>query len=465
MNEYVARHDGTATTCEAFVDAMQAVTEIDLTQFRRWYSTAGTPTLAVTESYDSSASTYSLTVRQTSPLRADKTTQQALHIPLAIGLLDSDGKDLAIEGRVTEQGVILDITEQEQTFVFQDIQNPPVASVLRGFSAPVKLDHNVSDDTLSFLIANDSDAFNRWESGQRLAQRVIFKVLAGEGVSTAAIGLTQALASLLKDESLDAAFKAEALSLPTIDTLAEDIQDVNYTLLVRAVDTVMIHMADALYDQLRVLVQTSRRSDLPLLSTQAMGLRSLANTALGLLSYLPPARWEDMAIRQYQSASNMTDRLAAFACLCHTSGGARDVAINNFYELAKDNRLVLDKWFAAQATSRRESIVQDVESLISHADFDVTNPNRLRAVVASFAMNNPRGFHDPSGAGYQLVANQVIAVDKFNPQVASRMVIPLGRWRRLDSVSGDLMKTELDRISASGKLSADVYEVVSKGLK
>ena len=464
MDEYVVRHDGSATTCDAFIDAMQSATEMDLTQFRRWYSTAGTPVLAVTESYDSEKSSYSLTVRQSCPDTPGQTNKHALHIPLVLGLLDSNGNDLPIKGRPTEHGVILDVTEYEQTFVFPGIHESPVASLLRGFSAPVKLAHSVSDETLSFLIANDSDAFNRWESGQRLAQRVILKVLAGESVVTAAVGLTQALAELIEDDSLDPAFKAEALSLPTVDTVAEDIKDVNYPLLVQAVDSVLIHVADELFEQLAPLITNARRVDLPLLDSRAMGLRSLANTALNLLSFLPAARWENMALEQYQNATNMTDRLAAFACLCHTNGTARDSSIKDFYASAKNNRLVLDKWFAAQAMSRRVPIIQDVELLLAHVDFDASNPNRLRAVVGSFAMNNPRGFHDVSGSGYRLVADQVIALDKFNPQVASRMVIPLGRWKRLDSVSGKLMKTELKRIGDSGKLSPDVYELVSKGL-
>ena len=465
MDEYVARHDGSATTCDAFIDAMQTVTKLDLTQFRLWYSTAGTPTISVVENYDAQNARYSLTIKQSCPDTPGQTDKQPLHIPMVLGLLDSEGHDLPIQGRSSEHGVILDITDREQTFHFENIAQAPIASLLRGFSAPVKLDHEVSDETLSFLIAHDSDAFNRWEAGQRLAQRVILSVMAGAEASTAATGLSLALSKLLADDQLDPAFKAEALNLPTIDTVAEAIDNVNYASLVNAINSVSECLADKLFDQLSALVSTGRRSDLPLLDATAMGLRSLANTALRLLSYLPAERWESMARSQYQNASNMTYRLSALACLCHTGGVARDTCLSDFYDFAKDNRLVLDKWFSVQAMSRRSTIIEDVEALLKHQDFDVTNPNRLRSVVSSFAMNNPRGFHDATGAGYRLLSDQVIALDKFNPQVAARMVSPLGRWKRLDPKSGQLMKSELERILASGSLSPDVYELVSKSLR
>ncbi|MFT6639608.1 MAG: aminopeptidase N, partial [Flavobacteriaceae bacterium] len=383
MDEYVLRHDGSATTCDAFIDAMQSVTKLNLEQFRLWYSTAGTPTLAVTENYDAQNRSYSLTVRQSCPDTPGQTAKAALHIPLVLGLLDSAGNDLPIQGRSTEHGVILDVTDHEQTFHFQNITQPPVASLLRGFSAPVKLDHDVSDDTLSFLIAHDSDSFNRWEAGQRLAQRVIIKVMNGESETTAAIGLSQALNALLRDDQLDSAFKAEALSLPTIDTVAEAIDGVSYSALIRAIDSVSEYLAEELFDQLSALVNSGRRTDLPLLDSKAIGLRSLANTALIILSFLPAPRWESFAVDQYEYSSNMTDRLAAFACLCHTTGTARESAVNDFYQSAKSNRLVLDKWFAVQAMSRRSTIIDDVSALLDHPNFDVSNPNRLRSVVGS----------------------------------------------------------------------------------
>jgi len=464
IDEYVRRHDGTATTCDAFVDAMQSVTDLDLTQFRAWYSSSGTPSLTISESYDEELARYSLTVEQTSPKKEGGFDQAPLHIPLVLGLLNSEGEDMVLHGRQSDSGIILDVTESQQTFHFDNLETAPVASLLRGFSAPVKLIQEISDDTLSFLIANDSDAFNRWEAGQRLAQRVIFKVMKGEDVDDAGASLCLSLRTLLSDDKLDTAFRAEALSLPTIDTLAESIESVDIQALANASDTVSAYLAEQLRSELTSLVSTSRQHELPLLDAQAMGIRSLANTALSLLSFLPANQWEAMAVAQYEAATNMTDRLAALANLCHTQSEGRSDCLHDFYQFAQSSRLVLDKWFAVQSMSRRISIVNDVNNLIKHKDFDATNPNRLRSVVASFAMNNPRGFHSADGSGYRFLADQVISLDTFNPQVAARMVSTLGRWKQLAEGPGILMKTELQRILSVGKLSPDVYEMVSKSL-
>lgn len=464
MDTYVARHDGSATTCDAFIDAMQSVTQIDLTQFRLWYSTAGTPVLSIEEHYDDEQQRYSLTVKQSCPDTPGQSGKAPLHIPLAIGLLNPDGNELRLNGQDADPGLLLNVTKAEETFSFDGISQAPIASLLRGFSAPVVLQHDVSDDTLSFLIAHDTDAFNRWEAGQRLAQRIILKVMNGANAETECVGLSRSLNALLLDENLESAFKAEALTLPSIDTIAEAVAEVDYQQLVIAHESVCVCIATALKTELENLVTQSRQESLPLLDPVAMGIRSLANTALSLLAYLPEEQWEAMAVTQFENASNMTDKLAALACLCHTSTQGRSNCLQAFYEKAKSDRLVLDKWFAVQAMARRPQIVDDILRLIQHADFDATNPNRLRSVVASFAMNNPRGFHQEDGAGYRFVSDQVIALDKFNPQVAARMVSSLSRWKRLSVASGELMKSELHRILASGDLSSDVYELVSKGL-
>ncbi len=465
MDEYVKRHDGSATTCDAFLDAMQSVTDIDLTQFRLWYSTAGTPILTISEHYDASRQRYSLTVKQTCPDTPGQTDKAPLHIPLAMGLLDASGNEIPLKDADSERGLILNVRQAEETFHFDDIHDVPVASLLRGFSAPVVLQQDVGDDTLSFLIAHDTDAFNRWDAGQRLAQRVILNVMNGSDVHTECAGLSKSLNALLLDEMLDPAFKAEALTLPSIDTIAEAVDHVDYQRLISARDAVCTCMAEALKPLLVEWVTQKRSLDLALLDPIAMGTRSLANTALKLLSYLSAEQWEGMAVAQFENANNMTDKLAALACLCHTDGEGRTNCLASFYETAKPDRLVLDKWFAVQAMARRLQIVDDIAHLLNHEDFDATNPNRLRSVVASFAMNNPRGFHQQDGAGYRIVSDQVIALDKFNPQIAARLVSSLSRWKRLNVSSGELMKSELSRILSSGDLSPDVYEFVSKGLE
>ncbi len=467
MAIYVERHDGTATTCDAFVDAMQAATDLDLSQFRRWYSTAGTPELSVTEGYDEDQSRYWLTIHQSCPDTPGQSDKAPLHIPVVMGLLDSEGNDVPLsQGRAVDAGVILDLTEPEQTFYFERVDAMPVASLLRGFSAPVKLNHEVSDDTLSFLMANDSDAFNRWEAGQRLAQRIMLSGMSDACEESSGLEkLLLASDAIVSSDALDASFKAEALTLPSVDTVAEALASVDYEALIPSHDRVMVAMAMHLQSALTEIVREGRDKTLALLNPVAMGQRKLANTALGLLSYLPGDQWQSLAHNQYHEATNMTDRLAALAVLCHGHSAKRDECLTHFYDAADGNRLVVDKWFAVQACSRHTGVVDNVTKLIEHPDFDASNPNRLRSLVSNFAMNNPCGFHEAGGRGYRLIADQVIALDTYNPQVAAGIVKSLCRWRRLHGAQQTLMREQLERVMSSGSLSKDVYELVSKSLK
>lgn len=466
MDVYFQRHDGSATTCDAFVDAMQSVCEMDLTQFRHWYSTAGTPVLDISESYDQAQQQYHLSVRQHCPNTPGQTDKAPLHIPLLMGLLDSQGRSLPLSiGRQCGDSAILDVVESEQTFTFDGIAEQPIASLLRDFSAPVKLHHAIPDSSLGFLMAHDTDAFSRWEAGQRLAQRVILGRLAREDSRSSLQILLEAYSKVLIDSTLDPAFKAEVLNLPTLDTLAESLDCVDYSELAQAHADIMVAIASNSQAQLTDIIKHSRRPELNTLDSMAMGIRSLANTALSLLSYLTTNRWLSLAENQYYKADNMTDRLAALAVICHGESQQRSDCLADFYNRAAGNSLVINKWFAVQAMARRTRIVDDIESLVAHADFDALNPNRLRSVVASFSMNNPQGFHSRGGHGYRFLADQIITLDKSNPQLAAGMVRPLGRWKRLKGDSRLHMKEQLSRIMASGDLSPDVYELVSKSLE
>ncbi|ASJ76689.1 aminopeptidase N [Granulosicoccus antarcticus] len=478
MDVYVERHDGTATTCDAFVDAMQTVADVDLTQFRRWYSTAGTPEVRVSEEYDSQNARFHLTLSQSCPDTPGQSDKLPLHIPVVMGLLDQQGNSLSLSnGRAlaaavdssqtdAQRGVLLDLTEASQTFTFEGVDAAPVVSLLRGFSAPVKLVHDVTDETLAFLMANDPDTFNRWEAGQRLATRLILGVLQEGRINADTLAsLGQAWGLILADDSLDMAFKAEALSLPTIDTLEGSLEQVDYQALIAAHAMVSTALAEKHAEALCVLVTETRQAGVALLDPAAMSGRKLANTALALLTWLPESLWGPLAAAQYAAADNMTDRIAALAALCHGDSAARQDCLDDFHAKAIGNRLVMDKWFAVQATSRRSSIVEDVAALLQHADFEAGNPNRLRSLVASFALNNPGGFHAANGQGYRFLADQVIALDSRNPQVAARLVSPLGHWKRLAGPARDLMRQELVRIRDSGPLSPDVFELVSKALQ
>lgn len=474
MDEYVRRHDGSATTCDAFVDAMQSVTDTNLDQFRRWYEVAGTPKLTVSEDYDEQTSRYRLTIDQQTPDTPGQRNKPPLFIPVVMGLLDDQGQSIPVGAgtgsavvRSTNDGtdsVILECTQTSQSFEFDNIPVKPTASLLRGFSAPVRLDQSFSDTQLAMLIAHDSDGFNRWEAMQRLGERVIMAQLHNQDSASSMQSLNEALSRLLADKSLDSAFKAEALQLPSIDTLAESLEQVDYAALGAARDHVQLSIAMHHESVFRDLVCHGRNPELELLDDNSMGIRSLSNMALLLLTHIPRHDWPKLAREQFVAADNMTDKLAALACLAHGHSEQRSQSLEEFYSFAQDHKLVLDKWFAVQATSRRAEVTDDVIKLYSHPDFDMRNPNRARALIASFSMNNPVAFHAADGGGYVFLADRVMELDKLNPQVAARLVTPLTRWARLIDVQQALMLEQLGRIKESGSLSPDVYELVSKSL-
>ena len=480
MDEYVRRHDGSATTCDAFIDALQSVTDTDLQQFRLWYSTAGTPTLDISEQYDAKAHRYRLSISQRTPDTPDQSNKLPLHIPILMGLLDDKGNALTPSSELSDvlgdnimklekmpddshpNSVLLHLTKERQHIEFNNIHTRPTASLLRGFSAPVKLVHSLEDDQLALLIACDSDAFNRWEALQRLAERVILARLAGNDTPASVHALNEALASLLDDPSLDDAFKAEALQLPGIDTLAESLEQVDYQSLGAARGAIAQAIAIRHETRLAELVRHGRDNTGELQSDTAMGARKLANTALLALTYAAEYDWPTLARKQFVEASNMTDRLSALACLCHSDNEYRRVSLQEFHEAASGNKLVLDKWFAVQVSSRHTQVMEEVLALYAHTDFDISNPNRVRALVAGFAMNNPVAFHAPDGRGYSFLADRVIELDALNPQLAARLVTPLTRWSRLIDTQQALIRTQLKRILAQDVVSPDVYELVSK---
>ncbi len=473
MDEYVRRHDGTATTCDAFIDAMQSVTRVELEQFRLWYSVAGTPVVCVHEQFDEQAHRYTLRLEQRTPDTPGQSNKPALHIPIRMGLLDASGNPIVlqacdIEGASADTkdstSIILNVTDQAQDFVFEGVVAKPVVSLLRGFSAPVKREHNLADEELSLLVAHDTDAFNRWEALQRLATRAVMAQLENSNVAKTLDNLNEALSMLLSDADLEPAFKAEALQFPSIDTLAEELESVDYQKLGGA--SAAVQMAFAKYSEslLLELVMEQRETQVNVSDDDAMGARRLANSALNLLSFLPEGLWLKLARKQFVSANNMTDKLTALSCLCHTTSGLRDESLQEFMVAALGNKLVLDKWFAIQASSRRSQIMDDVVMLFEHEQFDIRNPNRVRALVASFALNNPVAFHAVDGSGYAFVAQRVLELDAINPQVAAALVKSLTRWARLVEPSQSLMREQLVGIIKIESLSADVYELVSKSL-
>jgi aminopeptidase N len=472
---YFERHDGQAVTCDDFVKAMEDANGIDLGQFKRWYSQAGTPRLAVSEAYDAKAKTYSLTFRQSCPQTPDKVEKLPFVIPVELGLLDAQGAAIALRlaGEATAQGTsrVISVTEAEQTFTFVDIAEQPLPSLLRGFSAPVKLSFPYNRDQLMFLMQHDSDGFNRWDAGQQLAVQVLQDLIAQHQQGQALVldqRLVTALATLLADDSLDQAMVAEMLSLPGEAYLTEISEVADVEAIHAAREFARQQLADSLFDALWKRYQANRevsRSTDYVAESAHFARRALQNIALSYLMLTEKPQVLAAAIEQFDAADNMTERLTALAVLVNSPFEAEKAkALAVFAEHFKDNALVMDQWFSVQAGSTLPGGLERVKALMQHPAFNIKNPNKVRALIGAFAGQNLINFHAADGSGYRFLADLVIQLNGFNPQIASRQLAPLTRWRKYDSARQALMKGELERIRASGELSSDVFEVVSKSL-
>ncbi|AZC81942.1 aminopeptidase N [Pseudomonas chlororaphis] len=472
---YFERHDGQAVTCDDFVKAMEDANGIDLAQFKRWYSQAGTPRLAVSEAYDAAAKTYSLTFRQSCPQTPDKVEKLPFVIPVELGLLDAKGAAIALRlaGEAAAQGTsrVISVTEAEQTFTFVDIAEQPLPSLLRGFSAPVKLSFPYNRDQLMFLMQHDSDGFNRWDAGQQLAVQVLQDLIAQHQQGQALVldqRLVTALATLLADDSLDQAMVAEMLSLPGEAYLTEISEVADVEAIHAAREFARQQLADSLFDGLWKRYQANRevsRTTGYVAESAHFARRALQNIALSYLMLTEKPQVLAAAIEQFDTADNMTERLTALAVLVNSPFEAEKAkALAVFAEHFKDNALVMDQWFSVQAGSTLPGGLERVKALMQHKAFNIKNPNKVRALIGAFAGQNLINFHAADGSGYRFLADLVIQLNGFNPQIASRQLAPLTRWRKYDSARQALMKGELERIRASGELSSDVFEVVSKSL-
>ncbi|TBU90614.1 aminopeptidase N [Phytopseudomonas dryadis] len=472
---YFERHDGQAVTCDDFVKAMEDASGIDLTQFKRWYTQAGTPRLAVSEAYDAAAGTYTLSFAQSCPATPGQSDKLPFVIPVELGLLDARGNDLPLrlQGEAAASGTsrVLSVTEAQQSFTFVDIAEQPLPSLLRGFSAPVKLSFPYDRDQLMFLMQHDSDGFNRWEAGQQLSVQVLQELI-GQHQRGEALVLDQrlvtALRSLLQDGRLDQAMVAEMLSLPGEAYLTEISEVADVEAIHGAREFARQQLAEALFEPLWQRYQANREvsKGTPYVAeAEHFARRSLQNIALSYLMLTGKPEVLAATLEQYEACDNMTERLTALAVLVNSPFEAeRGKALEAFAEHFKDNALVMDQWFSVQAASTLPGGLQRVQALMQHPAFTLKNPNKVRALIGAFAGQNLVNFHLADGSGYRFLADQVITLNALNPQIASRLLAPLTRWRKYAAARQALMKAELERILASGELSADVYEVVSKSL-
>ena len=466
---YVQRHDGQAATCEDFVAAMEDAGGVDLKLFRRWYSQAGTPEITIEEDWDQAAGRYSLILGQSTAPTPGQADKQPLHIPIALGLLDADGRDLPVrlagEAEARAGTRVLSLTQGRQRFDFDGLAARPVPSLFRGFSAPVKL-ASQPRDRLAFLFAHDSDPFSRWEAGQQLAAQLMLEGVAARQAGRPwqlDPGFVTAIDSLLADPALDAAFIAEAIALPGESFLADQMAVIDVDGIHAVREEVRLIIARALRDRLLAVTRANADQGAFDVSAPAVGRRALKNAALSLLGLLDDdAEATALILAQVRDGGTMTDVLAALTVLRDRPGPDRAAALQAFYDRWKDEPLVVDKWFALQATSSLPGTLDAIKALTRHPAFTLSNPNRARALISSLAMGNPLHFHAADGSGYAFLADQVLALNGPNPQLAARILVPLGRWQRHDPVRQAAMKAELDRILAAPDLSRDVYEIAAK---
>jgi aminopeptidase N len=470
MDLYFERHDGQAVTTDDFVKAMEDANQRDLAQFRRWYTQAGTPQITAAGTYDQAAQTYTLTLSQSCPATPGQAHKLPFHLPVAMGLLDAQGADmpLQLDGEPTPAGTtrVLELREAEQQFRFVNVAQPPLPSLLRGFSAPVKLQMQTTHEQLAFLLAHDSDAFNRWEAGQRLAGEIILALAAtyrSAGEMALDDSYVQAVAHALNSK-LAPAVVAQLLTLPSELYLAELMTIVDVDAIHAAREFVRTTLAQRLKSNFTDAYLANSSAGPYRFDAASAAKRSLKNLSLGYLTALDEPATRALCMQQFNSADNMTDSIAALAALANLDCAERAPALAAFHERWRHDPLVLDKWFALQATSQLPGTLAEVQALTQHPAFEIRNPNKVYSLIGAYARSNPVRFHDISGAGYRFLADKVLQIDVFNPSVAARMLGALSRWRKYDSQRQALMQAELQRILTQPGLSKDAYEVASKSL-
>lgn len=474
---YFERHDGQAVTCEDFVLAMEDASGIDLTRFRTWYSQAGTPQLAVRDEYDADAQRYTLHVSQSCPATPGQEHKESFVIPVAMGLLgDAGNLPLHLVGTAPDPETpdnthrVLVVDQPTQSFVFEKVGERPVPSLLRGFSAPVRLEYDFSRSDLAALMSRDDDGFARWDAAQSLAVQVIQEVQesieAGTDVVVDAVFI-EACGKLLDDASLDPAMVAEMLQLPGENYLAELASNnggANVATIHHSRNAVQRALAQAHAPQLLACYQHLTSDESYTAESAQVASRSLRNMCLDFL-VAGDSEYIVYAKQQFSSAHNMTDRLAALRALTFYGDEAtREASLQQFYEQWRHETLVVNQWFQMQAMIPAGDAIARVRQLMTHNDFSFSNPNKIRALIGTFANNNPLHFHRTDGEGYTLLADVVSDLNTRNPQIASRLLMPLTKWRNY-AVGGDLMRQELEKLSAKPDLSTDVFEVVSKSLQ
>lgn len=456
---YFDRFDGQAVTCDDFVQAMQEASGKDLTHFKLWYSQAGTPEIIASNYYDDKTQAYTLTLEQKIPATIGQTDKKAMHMPITVGLISSNGDEIV-------SSTVLELTKDKQEFKFENIASRPVPSILRNFSAPVKLTTDLTDEEYRFLMVHDTDGFNRWESGQIIAMRLIQNLLKDRNTDISAFA--QSVSSLLDqclDPSQDKALLARMLTLPDISIISQECEIVDPDAIYDVVMLLNREILTRCNDKLQAVFEAVNTIKPYKPDPISMGERALKRVVLKYLSATLDTHSATLAKSVYDNATNMTDRMIGLSCLMDTSSQERETALAHFHEQFKAYPLVIDKWFSVQATAIRATTLQDIQNLSRHPDFNLRNPNRTRSLYGAFSMNNPVKFHAKDGSGYNLLLKAVLDTDSINPHVSSRLLTAIRDWKRYTPDRQNKMRKILETIVETKGLSPHAYEIASKTLK
>ena len=469
---YFDRHDGQAVTTDDFVKAIEDANRVDLTQFKRWYSQAGTPQLNIASEYDSTGQRYTLTINQHCEATPGQRHKEAFHIPVGLGLLDKKGNIIQVQldgeaaSNVSETR-ILSVKESKQQFVFINVPSEPVLSFLRGFSAPVKVNLPRTNKELTFLMANDSDSFCQWDAGQQLLINVLLQ-LAEKTSKGSALSLPTELVEqfgkLLKRGLSSPALAAKMLELPSENYLAGQKKPADVDAIHIARSYMKRELALSLKEDFSILYTALNTTDKYQFDAAEMAKRSLKNICLDYLVSTGDPMQAQRCLKQMKQSDNMTDTMSGLAVLVEHQGPEREHALRAFYEQWKGDRQVVDKWLAVQAQSSLKDTLLRVKSLMSHPAFNITNPNNVRSLIGQFCRNNAVNFHAIDGSGYQFLVEQILILDKLNPQIASRQMGAFNSWQQYDKKRQGMMRAALEKIAKQTDLSADVYEIVTKYL-
>ncbi|MGD9639296.1 MAG: aminopeptidase N [Alphaproteobacteria bacterium] len=468
---YFQRHYGQAVSTENWLKAMEDGGNIDLTQFHRWYDQAGTPNVSAEGKYNPETKTYELTLKQSTKPTPGQPTKEPFMMPIEVGLLGADGKDMALNLKgqkgEAETSKVLVFKDGEQKFVFENVNEEPVLSINRGFTSPINLDVKYSTQEKAFLMSHDSDAFNRFEIGQQYAvdvmKSMIKEIQAGKEPKVDP-AFVEAFGSYLKDPSLEKAFVAEAMRLPSENYMAQQLDVVDVDAISKARSVLNKVVAETYKEDFAKLYKDNQ-SDKPFEPTvEQAGERSVKNLALSYQAKLETAETKATVFEAYAASSNMTDRMGALSTLVNSDNPKKQDALDDFYDRYKEDPLVINKWLTVQATADSPDVLNKVKELTEHEAFDIKNPNKVRSLVGAYTNSNPKSFHAKDGSGYQFLVDFVKKYDDVNPMTAAKLVKPLGDWKKFDEERQDLMKSALKDILAKPNLSRNVYEIASKSL-